>query len=185
MSEPRDGLLLLVASLAPHDDLAQTHRDTTVAWIRSGAPLWRVTKPDVPPMHLVSYFVLHDPASARYLLVEHRLAGLLLPAGGHVEPGEDPWDTVVRECTEELGYTPPRVRQQPVFLTVTETRRGPGRHTDVSLWYVVSVHETVITWYDIREFTGVRWLTVDQIRSMPLDDLDPHMHRFLDAVGNF
>lgn len=25
-----------------------------------------------------------------------------LPPGGHVEPGEDPWQTVVRECREEL-----------------------------------------------------------------------------------
>ncbi|MFE5112552.1 hypothetical protein [Streptomyces sp. NPDC056663] len=27
------------------------------------------------------------------LLVAHRKAGLWLPAGGHVEPGEDPWRT--------------------------------------------------------------------------------------------
>ena len=30
-------------------------------------------------------------------------ASLWLPTGGHVEPGEDPSDTVERECQEELG----------------------------------------------------------------------------------
>ncbi|WP_425276650.1 NUDIX domain-containing protein [Streptomyces diastatochromogenes] len=37
------------------------------------------------------------------LLVAHRKAGLWLPAGGHVEPGVNPWAAVVRECHEELG----------------------------------------------------------------------------------
>ncbi|MFG2951581.1 NUDIX domain-containing protein [Streptomyces adustus] len=37
------------------------------------------------------------------LLVAHCKAGLWLPAGGHVEPGEDPWAAMVRECREELG----------------------------------------------------------------------------------
>ena len=44
-------------------------------------------KPDVPPKHLVSYFALVDERRGKLLLVDHKLAGLWLPSGGHVEPG--------------------------------------------------------------------------------------------------
>ena len=60
-------------------------------------------KPDVPPKHLVSYFALVDEARGKMLLVDHKLAGLWLPSGGHVEPDEDPRATVVREIAEELN----------------------------------------------------------------------------------
>ena len=82
------------------------------------------------------------------LLVDHKNADLWLPTGGHVEPGEDPRATVVRELHEELGLTatidevgPPRM------VTVTTTvGRTPG-HTDVSLWYVVNGRRTApLTW---------------------------------------
>ncbi|MFE4718607.1 hypothetical protein ACFRLW_19610 [Streptomyces sp. NPDC056728] len=42
-------------------------------------------------MHLLSYFVVPDNSCGQLLLVAHLKAGLWLPAGGHVESGEDPW----------------------------------------------------------------------------------------------
>ncbi|WP_211329500.1 NUDIX domain-containing protein [Thermobifida halotolerans] len=48
---------------------------------------------------------MREPERGELLLVARRRAGLRPPAGGHVEPGEDPWDTVVRECAEELALT--------------------------------------------------------------------------------
>jgi len=61
-----------------------------LAWIDSGAPLWRTEAPATPDPHLVTYFLPFDAARDRLLLVDHRKAGLWLPPGGHVEPGEDP-----------------------------------------------------------------------------------------------
>jgi 8-oxo-dGTP pyrophosphatase MutT (NUDIX family) len=148
-----------------------------LAWISSGTPLYRVRKPDVPARHLVSYFaVLND--RGELLLVSHRKAGLWLPSGGHVEQGEDPWDTVVRECQEELHIPAepiPPLGKRPFFITATRTR-GEGAHTDVSLWYVVRA-DTVSS-YDQKEFAAIRWLTLPQVLSEPADVLDPHMPRF-------
>lgn len=76
-------------------------------------------------MHLVSYFAVLDDTRGQLLLVAHRKAGLWLPAGGHVESGEDPWAAVVRECREELGIeavASPVAGELPFFLTVTGTR---------------------------------------------------------------
>ena len=114
-------------------------------------------KPDVPPMHLVSYFVALDEARGELLLVAHRKAGLWLPSGGHVEPMEDPWDTVLRECGEELRTeaVPSAVSgKNPFFLTVTRTR-GQGQHIDVSLWYVLRSEAGDITSFDEDEFEAI------------------------------
>ncbi|MFJ9870216.1 NUDIX domain-containing protein [Streptomyces sp. NPDC101165] len=178
--QPRARLLELVGAIEPWDDLERTHLETATQWIAGGAPLYRVRKPDVPAMHLVSYFVVLDNRREQLLLVAHRKAGLWLPAGGHVEPGEDPWAAVVRECHEELGIEAVAssiTGERPLFLTVTRTR-GQSPHSDVSLWYLLDADAHTITSYDQNEFTAIRWLTDEQVLEEPTELLDPHMHRF-------
>ncbi len=178
--DQRATLLELVGAIEPWDDLEHTHLTAAAQWIASGAPVYRVRKPDVPAMHLVSYFVVRDDERRNLLLVAHRKAGLWLPAGGHVEQGEDPWAAVVRECREELSIQAvpsPLTGPRPLFLTVTSTR-GPGAHTDVSLWYLLTADAEDITAYDQEEFSAIRWLSPEQVLNQPVDVLDPHMHRF-------
>ncbi|WP_031012930.1 NUDIX domain-containing protein [Streptomyces sp. NRRL F-5727] len=177
---PRARLLDLVGAIEPWDDLERAHLATAAEWITGGAPLYRVRAPDVPPMHLVCYFVVHDGARGQLLLTAHRKAGLWLPAGGHVEPDEDPWDTVVRECREELSLRATAsslTGERPLFLTVTRTREQDP-HTDVALWYVLDADADSVTTYDEGEFEAIRWLTKEQVLQEPVDRLDPHMHRF-------
>ncbi|MCZ4611313.1 NUDIX domain-containing protein [Streptomyces sp. Lzd4kr] len=178
--QSRSDLLDLAGAIEPWDDLECTHLDTATQWIAGGAPIYRLRKPDVPAMHLVVYFVVLDITHGRLLLVAHRKAGLWLPAGGHVEPDEDPWAAVVRECQEELGIeavASPITGERPFFLTVTRTR-GHGTHTDVSLWYVLQADARAITSYDKGEFDAIRWMTDDQVLEESTEALDPHMHRF-------
>jgi 8-oxo-dGTP pyrophosphatase MutT (NUDIX family) len=176
----RAHLTRLLDGVCPWDEQERAHLATAGEWIAGGAPLYRVRKPDVPPVHLVSYFVVLDERRGELLLAAHRKAGLWLPAGGHVEPAEDPWDTVVRECREELHTeaVPSRVSgRAPFFLTVTRTR-GQGPHTDVSLWYVLRSDTDSITSFDEDELETIRWLSLPQVLVEPADTLDPHMHRF-------
>lgn len=93
----------LVQAITPQDATEQAHIADVLAWIKSGAPLYRIEKPDKPPKHLVSYFVVVDPEHQSLLLADHIKAQLWLPSGGHVEPQEDPKLTVQREVQEELG----------------------------------------------------------------------------------
>lgn len=139
-------------------------------------------------MRLVSFFVPVDRGTGDLLLVEHRNAGLLLPPGGHCEPGELPWETVVREFAEELrapAQAHPVFGTDPAMVTVTQTRDPHGRgstHTDVSLWHVLAVDRSEVTEFDLEEFSGIDWYATNRICQMPLTGLDPHMHRF---VGKF
>ena len=150
----RSRIYELVAAVRPFDAVEEEQRAQVLEWIASGADLFRVHKPDVPPMHLVSYFVLLDEERGKILLVDHLKAGLWLPTGGHVEPGEHPTSTVEREILEELGVGAEwfSARREPIFLTSTLTRGDVGRHTDVSLWFVLRGNSERHLQWDQEEF---------------------------------
>lgn len=175
----------LVADLAPADDLERAHQADALEWLASTDDVYRRRKPATPAKHLVSYTVLADPVDGALFLIDHRLSGLTLPPGGHVEPGEDPLATARRETGEELGLaadfsiTGPR----PLFITVTRTNGRDSAHTDVSLWYVIAGDRRSPIRLDQREFTGGRWWTPAEIEAADPAGFDPHLARFAAKLG--
>jgi 8-oxo-dGTP diphosphatase len=169
-----------VASIDPFDELEESHRAETLAWIDSDAPLFRTAKPATPPKHLVSYFAVVD--GDNILLVDHRSAQLWLPPGGHVEPGEHPREAVVRELFEELKVVPRHAITEPLMVTCTTTVGLTAGHVDVSLWYVVTVDRRQSIQFDRQEFAGVRWFRYSKV---PLKRSDPHLRRFLAKLTSF
>jgi 8-oxo-dGTP diphosphatase len=167
MLTPPDAVRELVASIVPADELERAHQRDMVEWLKATPDIYRRQKPATPPMHLVSYAVLIDPHDMAMFLVDHRRAGLSLPPGGHVEPGEDPADTVRREVMEELSIKADFsiMGALPAFVTVTRTRGVTGGHTDVSLWYVISGSQRSPIRLDPREFAGGRWWTWADLES--------------------
>lgn len=183
MSALREEIARTVARIEPVDALEAAHRSAVLDWIGSCEELYRLVPPDQPPMHLVSYFVPFDPVCDSVLVAAHRKSGLDLPPGGHCEVGELPWQTVQRECVEELAIPAaalPWLGTEPLFLTVTETQGSAvRRHMDVSLWHVIEVErEDQRLRPDAGEFDGVRWLSFDELLAEPIERFDPHMHRF-------
>ena len=122
----------LISAIIPYDDVEQQHINDTCLWIESGAPIFRIQKPDVPNKHLASYFVLFDEINQRILLCDHKKGRAWLPSGGHVEIDEDPKTTVERECLEELGVCADFWASNPLFVTLTLIEGLTPSHTDVS-----------------------------------------------------
>jgi 8-oxo-dGTP diphosphatase len=174
----RSAIRAEVESIQPFDELERAHRADALAWIDSGAELCRIQKPATPPKHLVSYFAVVD--RDHVLLVDHRNAGLWLPNGGHVEPGEHPRATVARELREELGLELSETPEAPVMLTISETVGITAGHTDVSLWYVIDADRSTALEFDAGEFHAVRWFHFDEA---PVDRSDPHLARFLSKLA--
>ncbi len=128
MTNPVNDLILnTIGNIKPFDNLEQQHISETRAWIESGAPLFRVQKPDVPKKHLVSYFILFDEEALNVLLVDHKKAQLWLPTGGHVEVDEDPQETVRRECLEEVSIHADFWVEEAPFSDVDADGRAHGR----------------------------------------------------------
>lgn len=170
----REQIRAEVAAIEPLDALEREHRADTLAWIDSGAGLFRVAKPATPPKHLVSYFAVVD--EGHILLVDHRNAQRWLPTGGHVEPDEHPRMTVAREIEEELGIACPHDVGPPLMVTVTSTVGVGAGHVDVSLWYVVRARREQPLRSDASEFADVRWFS---FAGVPFERGDPHLPRFI------
>jgi 8-oxo-dGTP diphosphatase len=171
-----------LVGIEPWDATEDGHRADALAWVRSGACIWRLQKPATPPRHLVAYFLLVDPTAGKCLLVHHRKAQLWLPAGGHVEVGEDPAATVKREANEELGVDPPlmdHLASNPLFVTQTTTVGIDAGHLDVSLWYVCQADSTRPLHADLTEFSELRWWELDRLAAVGTTGFDPHLHRFV------
>ena len=174
-----DQIAQIISNIQPTDFLEQEHKTETLNWIASGAPIFRIQKPDVPPKHLVSYFVLLDIDARKILLVDHKKAELWLPSGGHVEPNEDPKETVRRECFEELAVVADFLFDEPIFITSTQTVGMTAGHWDISLWYVLKGNSLQTYTYDADEFNSIKWFDLENI---PLDRSDPHMQRFIEKL---
>lgn len=184
MSDTVAKIRQIVASITPFDELEMQHQRKALEWIDSGSPIFRSTKSDVPPKHLVAYFILFDADTNLLMLCDHIKSGLWLPAGGHVELDEHPVATVRREAIEELNMSvvfDQSVGTQPMFVSAAETV-GQSCHTDVSLWFVLQGQSTSPLNFDRREMSGYRWLSPAEIISTPILTLDPNMHRFVNKL---
>ncbi len=177
----KQNILSIISAITPYDTLEQKHIEDTISWIQSGAPIFRVHKPNIPNKHLVSYFVLFDEPQRKLLLVDHKKASLWLPTGGHVEADEDPKTTVERECLEELGINAEFWMPNPLFITSTITVGLTAGHTDISLWYVLKGDNSKRLQYDQGEFNNAHWFCLDEI---PYEKSDPHMKRFVEKLNN-
>lgn len=170
----RNAIRSEVAGIEPLDQAEAEDLRRTLDWLDSGVEICRREKPAIPPQHLVSYFALVD--NDHLLLVDHINAQLWLPNGGHVDPGEHPRTTVIREAKEELGIEAELLFEQPLFLTMTYTVGSTAGHIDVSLWYVLRGYRQQDLTFDLSEFTAARWFHRDAI---PFERTDPNLRRFL------
>ena len=182
----QDKIRDLIARVVPLDAVEDEHRRQALAWLDSTDDVFRRIKPRTPSPHLVSYFLLIDHDGDGVLLADHLKAGLWLPSGGHVEPGEHPVSAVRREAREELGIDAvfsPVTGESPLFVTVTETAPVADRHTDVSLWFVLSCGRDQPLVPDRREFREVRWWTRADIARDDPALFGPHLSRALAKFG--
>lgn len=176
-----------VQAIRPFDLLEQEHMIDVLHWIKSGVSLFRIKKPDIPPQHLVSYFVLVDPDHKSILLIDHIKAQLWLPTGGHVLPEESPKAAVVREAKEELGIDAVFLHNndRPFFVTCNQTGGLTPGHTDVSLWYLLRGRTIDFIDYDKSEFTDVEWFTFKEILEMDPVIFDRHLQRFVKKLDQY
>jgi 8-oxo-dGTP diphosphatase len=177
----RDELIRIIAAIAPCDAIEAGHQADALGWLRSGAGIYRLAKPDVPPKHLVVYAAIVDPAAGQLFLIRHRKARLWLPTGGHVDPGEHPFDAAKRELLEETGRRFPALSTHPLMISVDETVGDAVQpHTDAALWYTFRAHCAECLNIDPAEADGGAWFGIADLAHA---QCGPQVARFMGKIG--
>lgn len=180
LSQCREEIIKDLQKIAPIDSEEKSSIDSTLEWVKLNSDIFRRKKPNIPPKHLVSYCLLIDLKARQVLLAHHKLSGLWLPTGGHVEVEELPAVAAKRELKEELDIEGKIVMEMPFFLSVTDTVNLQKNHTDVSLWFLFQGEsDKPYTEYSRREFYEVKWFAFDQV---PFSKSDPHIMRVLSKI---
>lgn len=90
------------------------------------------------PIHVTGSAIV--VGSRGVVLLRHKRLGLWLQPGGHVDPGEAPWDGALREAAEETGL---RVEFAAIgddgvpLLAHVDVHPGGRGHTHLDLRYLV------------------------------------------------
>lgn len=89
---------------------------------------------DADPVHVTGSAIVVTTDRSRVLLHKHKRLGLWLQPGGHIDPGELPWDGALRETVEETGLPAVLAGSELVHVDV---HPGPRGHTHLDLRYLV------------------------------------------------
>lgn len=128
--------------------------------IEIGAPF---TKKELVSEHFCSFFVPYNSQTHSIFVGHHKKANDWIPPGGHLDPGESPLQTVVREFHEELGVV---LKKEPIYLvdaSITDITHPLGyckKHYD--FWHVVLTDKIKFK-YDSGEFYDAGWYSVDYV----------------------
>jgi 8-oxo-dGTP pyrophosphatase MutT (NUDIX family) len=89
---------------------------------------------EADPVHLTGSAIVTGPRGT-VLHVHKRLRRWLQP-GGHIDPGEAPWDTAARETREETGLLTVGTGSRPPFFHL-DAHPAAGGHFHLDLRYLL------------------------------------------------
>ncbi len=118
-----------------------------------------------PQDHLCTFYIPVDKKDKKLYLVIHRKSGLWMPPGGHIDKNEFPYNTVQRECQEELNYTI-FFDQIEFFNLSIDPIDNPLQLCKVhySLWYLVNTGRQKFH-YNEESLDG-RWVTLPEAQKL-------------------
>lgn len=112
--------------------------------------------------HVTSSAIVRS--SRGVLLHRHKLLGLWLQPGGHIDPGETPAQAAVREVIEETGLVARHAEDPPAIVHVDVHAGGRG-HTHLDVRYLLHApaadprpgpgESTDVAWFDLTAAIAV------------------------------
>ena len=133
--ELRDRIRRAVLARTPVDEReAESVRAFVEAFDALDDPLSRAAG----PVHVTGSGFVVGPRGV--VLLKHKRLGLWLQPGGHIDPGETPWEAARRECREETGldveFIGPFDESGVPELVHVDVHAGGRGHTHLDLRYL-------------------------------------------------
>jgi len=127
----RDRVRQTVAAKQPIDD---AERACISEFLRRFDGLPHPFDEHADPVHVTGSAIVVGARGV--LLIKHKRLAIWLQPGGHVDPGETPWDGARREAHEETGLEVEFAEGAPQLVHVDVHAGGRG-HTHLDLRYLV------------------------------------------------
>ena len=128
-----DDVLATVAARVPVDERERSGIEQVLAIAPTLAAPFDV---DADPTHITGSALIVGPRGL--VLLRHKRLGIWVQPGGHVDPGETPWDAARREAVEETGLPIRFLAEEPELAHVDVHPGGRG-HTHLDLRYLFVV----------------------------------------------
>lgn len=137
---PAELRALVRATVAGHVPVDEREERSIVAFLAAYDDLTEPFAEAADPVHVTGSAIVVGERGV--VLHRHKRLGIWLQPGGHVDPGETPWDAARREAAEETGLVaewpagsggcalPPR-------LLHVDVHPGPRGHTHLDLRYLL------------------------------------------------
>lgn len=121
--------------------------------------------PATPVIRVAAAVIVDD--QGRWLLVRKRGTAAFMQAGGKIEPGEDPRDTVVREIAEEVAVTVAPHQVRALGRRDVLAANEPGHRLEAHVFAVDGVTGAV----PAAEIAEAVWVTPAEAAALPLAPL--------------
>jgi 8-oxo-dGTP pyrophosphatase MutT (NUDIX family) len=130
VTDPR--VAVLRDELLAHQPVDERERLSIVTFLAELAHLEAPFDEESGPDHITASALLVGERGI--VLLKHRVSGVWLQPGGHIDPGEPPWEAAWREAGEETGLPVARP-ERPADLVHVDVHPGAkstcGTHLDV------------------------------------------------------
>ncbi len=133
----------VLAAVAARQPVDERERASIQRFLAEVARLAHPFDEDADPVHITASALVVGRRGI--VLHRHRVLGLWLQPGGHVDIGETPWAAAQREAAEETGLTLRLVRLDGQLvddaipdLMHVDVHPGPHGHTHLDLRYLVA-----------------------------------------------
>lgn len=134
MSPVADPIEDLRRAVAAHEPVDAREKESIERLV---AELGRLEEPfdeHADPTHVTGSAIVIGPRGV--VLHRHRKLGLWLQPGGHIDPGEAPWEAAEREAEEETGLDLEHPGGTPRLAHV-DVHPGPHGHTHLDVRYLL------------------------------------------------
>lgn len=123
------------AEVAAHQPIDDAERSCIVEFLERFDELAAPFSQEADPVHVTGSAIVVGPRGV--VLLKHKRLGFWLQPGGHIDPGESPFEAAVREAREETGLDVQVPGGGEPRLVHVDVHPGGRGHTHLDLRYVL------------------------------------------------